>query len=328
MACTSREPQQFKQQVVPVSLAQVQHVSLATPVKGTGILSSHTERRLSFKTGGVIARILVDEGQNVTRGQALAQLDLAEINARVTQAKSGLAKSKRDLTRVQHLFTDSVATLEQLQNAQTANDLAKSNVQIAEFNLQHSQIIAPEQGIVLKRLFEPGELIGAGMPVFLFGSAGKNWKFKVGLSAKDILQLQINDVGAVHFDAIPGKEFKAQVAQLGSSANPRSGLYDAELILAQTQEKLLSGLFGNATILPSAKTDFFLIPISALSEAQGNRGIVFTVHDSIARKREVQIGQFVGDQVAVIEGLKDVEQVVTQGSAYLSEGSKIKIVKK
>ena len=326
-ACSSKGPQGTKNQIVPVSLAPVQFVSMAVPVEGTGILVSHTERRLSFKTGGIIARILVEEGQKVAKGRELAQLDLAEIDARVIQAKSGLAKTERDLDRVQHLFADSVATLEQLQNAQTARDLAKSNVQIAEFNLQHSQIIAPEKGVILKRLFEPGELIGPGMPVFLFGSAGKSWKLKVGLSAKDILRLQTGDTALVHFDAIPDRKFKARVSQLGSSANPRSGLYELELVLAPTREKLLSGLFGSALITPSVKEDYYLIPVSALVQAQGNRGIVFTTRDSIALKHEVQIGRFMGEQIAVSEGLEDVKQVVAQGSAYLSEGTKTKIVK-
>lgn len=328
LACTSEEPRQSMQQVVPVSLAPVQHVSLATPVKGTGILSSHTERRLSFTTGGVIAQIRVEEGQQVSRGEALANLDLAEIQAKVTQARSGLAKSERDLERVRHLFADSVATLEQLQNAQTANDLAKSNIQIAEFNLQHSRIIAPEQGIVLKRLFEPGELIGPGIPVFIFGSSGKDWKFKVGLSGGDILQLQIDDAALIEFDDIPDHQFTARVAQLGSSANQRNGLYEVELLLEPTKEKLLSGLFGSASITPSVKEDYYLIPVAAVTQAHGNQGIVFTRQDSVARKLEVKIGPFMGDRVAVSGALENVRQVIVGGSAYLSQGTQIKIVNK
>ena len=107
-----------------------------------GKLASKEELKLSFKTGGIISEIFVDEGQTVKKGQVLAKLNLSEIQAQVNQAILGLDKAERDYRRANNLYKDSVVTLEQLQNTTTALDIAKSNVKIAEFNLQFSTIKA------------------------------------------------------------------------------------------------------------------------------------------------------------------------------------------
>ena len=91
------------------------------------------EAKPSFKTGGVIAKTMVSEGQNVKKGQLLARLNLAEIDAQLSQANEAANKAERDLTRARRLLADSVATLEQVQNASTALEVAKKNRGHPEF---------------------------------------------------------------------------------------------------------------------------------------------------------------------------------------------------
>jgi len=326
LACSSNQEEQTPERKIPVRLAPVVQEQVVIPVQGSGLLSSESELKLAFKTGGIIREILVDDGQSVRKSQLLAKLDLAEIEARTALANSGLEKAERDMQRVKHLYQDSVATLEQFQNVRTALDVAKSNVRIAKFNLQHSQIIAPENGTILRRLFEPGELISPGMPVFFFGSSGRDWKMNVGLNAGDVLKLQSGDKANVTFDAYPGVKFTAQVSRIGNAAGPGTGLYDVELRVQEDGRRLLSGLFGLVEIYPLAAQKFYLIPVEALVEAHGDRGIVFIVQDSVAKKVEVTIAHLLTEQVAISAGLENIKQVITQGAAYLEDGVKIKIV--
>ena len=81
----------------------------------------------------------------------MAQLDLSEIEAHSDQARAAFEKAGRDLARVKKLYDDNVTTLEQLQNATTAFEIASSQVRVAEFNLHHSSIFAPVNGKILKR---------------------------------------------------------------------------------------------------------------------------------------------------------------------------------
>ncbi|MGD1889306.1 MAG: efflux RND transporter periplasmic adaptor subunit [Cyclobacteriaceae bacterium] len=115
----------------------------------SGVLASESEMNLSFKVGGIVQEVLVREGQSVQRGQLLARLDLAEINAQVSQARNALKKAERDLKRAENLYRDTVATLEQAQNAQTAYEVAKANLEIVEFNQRYATVVAPVTGKIL-----------------------------------------------------------------------------------------------------------------------------------------------------------------------------------
>ncbi len=94
-----------------VKVQAVEMFEYKIPVRATGLLSTSTEMKLSFKTGGIISQLHVREGESVRKGEVLARLDLSEIRAQVNQARIGLEKAERDLARAGNLYRDSVATL-------------------------------------------------------------------------------------------------------------------------------------------------------------------------------------------------------------------------
>src|SRR5919197_3623090 len=96
---------------VAVRVAPVAVEAVARPVIATGTLGPKEEVTLSFKIGGVVGRVLVDEGRVVSAGDTLAVLDLSEIDAAVTRARSAADKAERDLSRARRLYADSVTTL-------------------------------------------------------------------------------------------------------------------------------------------------------------------------------------------------------------------------
>jgi len=88
---------------VAVRVAPVSMDRIAPPVTATGTLGPKEEVTLSFKVGGVVSRILVDEGRSIRAGDTLAVLDLSEIDAAVVRARSAAEKAERDLTRARRL---------------------------------------------------------------------------------------------------------------------------------------------------------------------------------------------------------------------------------
>lgn len=156
------------EEYIPIKTAVVNNKSFVIPIHASGFLTSDSEQRLAFKIGGIIKKILVKEGDVVKKGQLLAVLDQTEINAQVALAQQGLQKAERDLARVDGLYKDSSATLELLQNATTGRDVAKENLEIAVFNQKYAEIRANENGKVIKKMMNEGEIIGPGMPVFVF----------------------------------------------------------------------------------------------------------------------------------------------------------------
>ena len=312
-----------------VKAIRVKKQSIAIPIHTSGILALEKEMKLAFKTGGIIQNIFADEGDAVKRDDLLAQLDVSEIEAQVVQAHSGCEKAQRDLDRAKQLYADSVVTFEQYQNAQTALNVAKAQVKIAEFNLQHSTIKAPMHGKILKRLAEVNELISPGMPVFLFGSLEDNWIVRAGVTDREILELQTGDSADVIFDAYENKIFKATVSQIAGFANPMTGIYEIELTVPTTGTKFISGFVAKVDIFPSQSFQNYLIPIEALVEADGENGIVYTLSasDTTANKTSVRISRIMDDLVAIASGLEDSVQVITEGAQYLEDGRAVKLLK-
>src|SRR6478609_534214 len=183
---------------VAVKLASVKEGVYSLPINSSGLISTEIESRLSFKTGGVISRIYVTEGQSVSAGQVLATLDLTEIDAQVSQSKNSLEKAKRDLGRAQRLYADSAATLEQVQNAETAFNVADESFRIASFNKRYATIHASSGGKVIKKFVNEGELVSGGTPVLMVNSSGKNdWIVKVGLPDVDWVHVKRGDKARV-----------------------------------------------------------------------------------------------------------------------------------
>jgi len=284
--------------------------------------------QLSFKTGGVISDIYVDEGQKVNKGDLLAVLNLAEIQAMAQQADNGYQKSLRDFQRAKDLYADSVITLELMQNAETAMNVARASLEIAMFNLNHSRITAPDNGVILQRLAEKDEVIGPGYPVIVFGTTGKFWKIKAGLTDRDFVKVQIGDSCIAKADAYPDNTFRANISLIGESANPYTGTYEVEMDMEPSALRLAPGFIVNVEIYPTVKDEYFIIPVESLIEANGKTGIIFMLdEEQRARKINVTIAGFIGNHVAVKGELKNYTEVVTGGSAYLSEGDTVTIVK-
>jgi len=311
---------------VPVKILKIEKVNLSFPVRTIGTMASKAEMRLSFKTGGIISRITVDEGQSVQKGQLLARLNLSEVEPMVDQARLGLEKAKRDLQRAENLYNDSVATLEQLQNAQTAVDFARSQLQVAEFNRQYSQIEAPARGKILKKLAEENEMIAPGYPLFLFSSTESDWVLRTVLSDVDVVKIQTNDSARIYFDAFPGKKFKAVVSEVAKTSDPYTGTYEVELRLIERSSQFISGLIGKAEITPSVKKECIMVPISVLHDADDMEGYIYLVRDSVYEKRRVDILHISDSEVYISSDLPSNERVISEGAEYLNPGSVIEIV--
>lgn len=323
----SEEPQNTIEERIPVQTALVQSKSFALPVHASGILTSSAEQRLSFKIGGVIRKIYVDEGDLVRPGQLLAVLDKTEIDAQVSQANQALLKAERDLGRVEGLYRDSSATLELLQNATTGRDVAKESVRIAQFNQQYAEIRATRPGKIIKKLMNEGEITGPGIPVFLLFETGKDdWVVKVNVSDRDWARLQTGMPAGIHLDAYADISFRGQVSDLAPAADPASGLYPVEIKVQPQGKRFAPGLFAQVDITPPQTRSYAVVPIEAIVEGDGREAFVFALQSDgeTVKKVPVQVAFLEGNLAVLAQGLSDTTEVITSGAPYLTEKKKVK----
>ncbi len=330
--CSKQQKEETKsvidESAVAVQLAAVQTVDYSLPVISSGLITTETESKLSFKIAGIVSKIYVKEGESVNKGQLLATLDLTEIDAQVSQAKNGLEKAKRDLERGKHLFKDSAATLEQMQNLQTAYDVAEESFRIASFNRQFSTIRANTSGKVIKKFVNEGELVGAGTPVLMVNAASQNeWIVKIGLPDVDWVRVKIGDKARVTTDAYPGESIEGEVHVINEGADPYTGLYQAEVHVRPGNKKLASGLFAKVEIVPAAKSKLRSVPIESIVEGQGKNAFVFVMNSDkkTVRKLPIVVAYLENKTAFISSGLDSISEVIAAGSAFLTENSSVKI---
>jgi RND family efflux transporter MFP subunit len=314
-------------QLQTIEVATVQSQNLTDQINASGILASKSELKLAFKTGGMIKRMYASEGQSVSAGQLLAELDMSEIDAQVNQAKIGFQKAKRDFERVKKLFDDEAATQTTFQDANSGLEIATQALTAAEYNRKLSKIYAPVAGRILRKIAEQGELIVPFSPALILGTGANAYILNVGLADKEIVKLKIGDKGSVELDAYPNEKFSARVSQIAQTINPATGTYEVELEMQATNKKLISGFVAKVNILPSITNNSLVLPITAVVEADAQNAFVFVFDSASSKvyKKPVKIGKIYEDTVELIAGVSQGEQIVTRGSGFVVDGEKVKL---
>lgn len=319
---------------LPVEVTTVQWQDYARPVRVSGLLENKSEQNLAFKVSGLVHSIRANEGQWVKQGQVLARLDLEEINAQVAKAQSVLANSERNLERFQSLQGSDALSIDQLQQAETQADVARSDLTVAKFNQRHAVIRAPAEGRVLKRFIENNEMVAPGTPAFLFAPKQSGWVMRVGVTDKDRVRLELQDPAVITLDAYAGVEYQAEVSELAARADATQ-TFGLELqIQEDNQHPFLAGFVGYAEIMPKQTKSVVLLPAAAMvrayrSEAARKAGYaseidLFVVNEQQqAELRKVPLLAIEQNHLVIAGGLEDGEQVVVTGAAFLSPGRSV-----
>jgi RND family efflux transporter MFP subunit len=316
-------------EAIPVKIIFLSQAEVSGSVHSSGQFTTDDETMLSFKTGGIVDRIFVKEGDKIRKGQLLATLNLTEISSQVNQLQIAFEKASRDYDRIENLRKDSVATLEQLQNSKTGFELAKQQLTAAKFNLQYSEIRAAHDGVILQKLVNEGQVIGQGMPVLVTSSKGlTDWILRVAVSDKEWAKIRLNDRASVQIEALEISDMQAFVSSKAENADQMTGSFSIDLKLNNARNlNIASGMFGKAEIMLSQKNLVWQIPYDALLDGNADQGFVFVTNDNInALKVPVTIDAIDGKNVLVSKGLDEYKSLIVSGSAYLTDKSVITVI--
>jgi multidrug efflux system membrane fusion protein len=310
---------------------RIQHASsgpAVPPIDTNGIVVTKHEMRLSFKLGGLVRRIHVQEGDAVKKGQRLAEIELTEVDAQVEQARQLAEKAERDLKRGENLYADQVISLEQLQDLRTQSAMAGAQFKSAQFNQGYSVITAPRDGIVLRKLVEERELVPAGAPVLVLGESDRGFVVRAALADREIVNVKLGDKGQIRMDAFPGQAMTGTVVEIASAADERTGMFPVEVHFDSPPPRLVSGLVARLRLAPTtAAPTLTYVPMAALVEGDGDRASVFVVDAGKALRREVRVAFITADSIALESGLAAGEAVVTDGALYLANGESVEILR-
>ncbi|MEO8019159.1 MAG: efflux RND transporter periplasmic adaptor subunit [Pseudomonadota bacterium] len=310
---------------------RIQHASsgpAVPPIDTNGVVVTKHEMRLSFKTGGLVRRIYVQEGDVVKKGQRLAEIELTEVGAQVEQVRQMADKAERDLKRGENLYADQVISLEQLQDLRTQAAMAGAQFKSAQFNLGYSVITAPRDGMVMRKLVEERELVPAGSPVLLLGDSDRGYVVRAALADREIVNVKLGDKGEIRMDAFPGQPMTGTIVEIASAADERSGMFPIEVHFDTPPPRLVSGLVARLRLAPTTEAaPLTYVPMAALVEGDGDRASVFVIDGGKAQRRDVRVAFITADSIALASGLASGEAVVTDGALFLENGEPVEILR-
>ena len=312
-----------------VVAADVLPADPASLVAATGTIVYSQETTLSFKTGGILTELTVDEGDTVKARQRLARLDLTELAAGVAQAEAAVVNAEVSYERTRDLVEKGHLAQARLDDAALARDQARAGLAAVSFNRDLGVMVSPGDGVVLRRLAEPGQTLAPGAPVLQIGDTASGLLLRVPVPAAQAARLRVGDAAAISVSGLTGPPRAGAIIRIAAKSNDATGNFDVDLS-AGDPGLLRSGLIANARITSGAasevKSSSVRIPTLALIDARADRGYVYIIDDKdVARRRSVSISGIVRGEVLVLSGLEAGERVIAEGAAYVREGEAVRI---
>ncbi len=329
LADTKHNAAENKKDTVPVSVQTVLFEDMAPTIVASGIVRPVSEQSLSFKVPGIIEKVMVYEGEFVTKGQPLATLILEEFDANVAKAEAVLADAIRQKDRINTLSNQNLASAQNRQQTETSLQIAEADLRIARFNRKYAVVSAPSDGRILTRNIEPNELVQAGQQAFVFADQQQGWSVRLSVADVDVIQLQLHDTAKIRLDAFPDQVFNGAIREISGRSDMRSQTFEVDIVFNSVGlPALYSGLIAHAEILSSKTQKAMRIPLTAFVRANGRQGELYVLdgQDNVHLKK-VAIRYLKQDYALVPSGLNDGDQVIIEGGSFIVPGSAVSVKK-
>lgn len=290
-----------------------------------GIIEESEATAVSFTGMGVVKRMLVNEGQAVSRGQLIAEMDDTQARNLLTGAEAQMAQANDALERFKMLHDNGSLPEVQWVEIQSKVAQAKSQLEVAKKNLADCRLTAPVGGIIGKKLVGAGETALPSQAVVNILDIS-TVKVKVSVPEAEIGSIHVNTPTSIKVEAIDGS-YQGGRIEKGVEADALTHTYDIRINVANNGRKLLPGMVASVRFVSegSQAISSKMIPVTTVQKKADGSLFVWTVDQKkkTAHRNIVTIGQTQGNYVHVVDGLNMGDRVVTEGYQKLSEGTKV-----
>lgn len=318
----------------PVEVVSVEGQRVVERIQATGDLIPREEATVASEVPGLVTKLHVDEGDAVTRGAALLeidperrQLELDARRARVEEAEAGFADQQRQTERVRELSQAKIASDAQLDQGELALRLAKSRVNaaraelgLAERALRDATVVSPFDGLVAKRHVSQGEYVAPGAPLVELVALDP---IEISFHVTEIDSARVS-VGAtvdLRVATYPNDTFKGQVISVSPGVDLRTRMLRVRAVVPNADGRLRPGFFARVDLGISEREGVPMIPEDAVLQRADGAVAFRLVTDDRVERRVLRIGAVREGRVEVIEGLALGDRVVVRGQTGLVDGS-------
>ena len=324
--CTEKS-RKLEKKNVKVETISVGNTNLGGTKDYVGTIEEKMGSTLSFEIAGNITSIRVEEGDRVSKGQLLATINPTTVKE-AHRATLTTLKQAQDAYR-RFLPLHQSGTISDMKWVEIGSKLeqAKAAESIARQQLSHSTLTAPFAGVIAAKNVDLGTYVLPGQPVLKLANVAQV-NAKISVPETEISHLHVGDKVKLTVAALSGAIFRGTISEKGIDANPISHTYDVKVGITNPQGRLLPGMVCNAQVQGSAATPSHItVPPQSIELDVDNSRFVWTVVNGKAHQQPVTTGDFEGDGIVILSGLKAGDQVIINGQQKVSEGMNVDTAK-
>lgn len=283
-----------------------------------------------------VSRMLAGLGDMVAKGQPLFELESPEFGRARAEYISAVGRetlAQTSLKRKQSLAADRIAPQREVQEAEAELTAARAAVRSATASLQAMGLPVPEEnatqtsptlvlrspvrGTVIERKAALGQMLDPNTPAFRISDLSSVWLVGHAFE-RDAVRIRKGAVARVTFAALPGEQFRGDVALVGSQVERESRTVDVRIVVQNPKGTLKPGMSASASLpVGSGDAAILTVPVASVQRVGENWCVFLPKDKGVFEIRRIGRGRDLGSEVEIISGLKAGEIVVVEGAFLL-----------
>jgi membrane fusion protein (multidrug efflux system) len=281
---------------------------------------------------GTVDRIAFDSGKAVRAGDVLVQLDTRQEHSQLAAIDAQRELARLNFSRMRDLLSQRVISQAEYDRAMTDQKHSDAQAGEVQTTIQRKTIRAPFSGVLGIRQVNLGQYLGAGDPIVVLQSLHPIY-VRFGVPQQDTARVRVGGDVRLAVADLGGLEFTGRITAIDAVVDPSTRNVQVQATLSNPEGRLRPGMFVQVEMLLGASRSVVALPAPAISYAPYGDS-VFIVSDLKGpngqtyrgvRQQFVKLGGARGDQVAVLEGVKPGDEVVTSGVFKLRNGAAVQI---
>lgn len=303
-----------------VITSTVEMQPLVDEIQALGTANANESVEIRSRIPSLVDRVAFEEGELVTKGDLLVELESKEIIAGLALAEASLSESRSLYDRNQSLSASQAISASNLDQLLAEVKVNEAQVEAARARLANSRILAPFSGRIGLRRVSPGSFVNNTTVITTLDDVST---IKLDFSVPETFITVVEDGMTIIAKSVvyPGRVFEGKVASIDTRLDPVSRAVQVRAIIPNDDGAIKPGMFMTID-LQRSRGDVLVAPEQAIVP-EGSVQYVFVVNDGVAEKRAVTLGRRIPGFVVISDGLSAGETVVTEGTGKIREGSAV-----
>lgn len=342
---------------VPVEAVAAVRQPIIANYTGTATLEAERQAEVVAKTSGVLLKLRVEEGDLVSAGQVLAELDPERPRLQLAQAEANLKRLQNDFRRAQEMYQNRLVSSEQFDKVRFDLETQQAAYDLAQLELSYTHIVAPIDGVISERMVKEGNLIQLHQPLFRIDDFDPLLAV-LNVPERELAILQPGLPVSMVVDALAGKAFTGTIARVSPVVDAQTGTFRVTTEFRDQTRQLKSGMFGRLNVVYDERKDALVVPREAVIDEDGRTSVFVVAREKpkppadadkaaakdkaraedgkdkakppaeidVARLRDVKVGYAAGERVEIREGLAEGDRVITIGRAAVRDGTTVTVL--